>query len=119
MSIRVHVSVIHPELNRSVGRQWTLTLKEGSSIIDVIKAVDGEISRVTPIFPIKGYRSLLQMTFHPREERFYRQVAIQAYERPGVLLPVRQEPNMPLPNEVIVIVVPEGPCITEWEDVVA
>jgi len=57
------------------------------------------------------------MPYHPLEERFYRQVAVQAYERPGVFMPVRQNPKMPLPDGAIIILIPEGSCITEWEDI--
>ncbi len=117
MSIKVHLSVVQSELNQFAGRDWILTLREGSSIIDAIKAADELISRRTAVFPVKGFRSLLQMTYHPIEERFYRQVAVQAYERPGVLIPVRQNPKMPLPDGAFIILIPEGPCIAEWEDV--
>ena len=118
MSVRVKLTIHQTEINRLIGSELDLTLETGSCIVDVIKAVDEEISKKTAKFPVKGYRSLLHMTYHPTEERFYKQVAVQAYEKPGVFLPVRQNPKMPLPDEAMIILIPEGPCISEWEDVV-
>jgi len=118
MSIRVKLCIRQTEINRLIGSELDLTLKNGSCIIDVVRAVDEEISKKIARFPVKGYRSLLHMIYHPVEERFYKQVAVQAYEKPGVFIPVRQNPKMPLPNEAMIILIPEGPCISEWEDVV-
>jgi len=59
------------------------------------------------------------MTYHPVEERFYKEVAVQAYEQPRVFIPVRQNPGMTMRDVAIIILIPEGPCITEWEDVVS
>ena len=56
--------------------------------------------------------------YHPIENRFYKQVAIQGYIKPSSFLNVRESPQKPLPNGVTVILVPEGPCISEGEDVV-
>ena len=118
MSIRVKLSIHQTEINRLIGSELELTLKAGSCIVDAVKAVDEEISKRTITFPVKGYRSLLHMVYHPVEERFYKQVAVQAYEKPGVFIPVRQNPKMPLPDQAMIILIPEGPCISEWEDVV-
>jgi hypothetical protein len=66
-------------------------------------------------FPVKGFKSLLHMVYHPYEERFYRQVAIQAYAKSKPFLNIRESPRMPLPNEATIILVPEGGCTTDWE----
>ncbi len=118
MSIRVKLSIRQTEINRLIRSDLDLALTAGSCVVDLVKVADEELLKRSSTFPVKGYRSLLHMTYHPTEERFYKQVAIQAYEKPGVFLPVRQNPKMPLPDGAMVILIPEGPCISEWEDVV-
>jgi hypothetical protein len=88
-------------------------LESDACIVDVVKAVDREISKRTTAFPVRGHSSLLQMTFHPFEKRFYKQVAIQAYERPGVFLDVRENPSKSLPDGATVVLIPQGPCREE------
>ena len=117
-SIKVKLIVRQPELKRTLGEVFSLELAEGSSIIDAIKMVDDEIKRVTGVFPFKGYESLLHVVYHPVEERFYKQVAVQAYTKPGVYLNLRANPKLALPNNTTIILVPQGPCISEWEETV-
>lgn len=105
-------------LSRFIRGPLELSLEEGASVIDAIKLVDEEILRRAGKFPVKGYKSLLHMVYHPFENRFYKQVAIQGYASPGSFLNVRDDPRRPLPDGVTIILVPEGPCISEGEDVV-
>ncbi|MFH0897463.1 MAG: hypothetical protein V1850_05395, partial [Candidatus Bathyarchaeota archaeon] len=65
-----------------------------------------------------GYKSLLHMVCHPFENRFYKQVAIQGYTSPGSFFNVRENPKIPLPNGITIILAPQGPCISEAEDIV-
>ena len=58
------------------------------------------------------------MVYHPFENRFYKQVAIQGYSGPGYFLNIRENPKAPLLDGSTIILVPEGPCISETEDVV-
>jgi hypothetical protein len=114
--IKVKLVLQQPELKRMMGEAVSLELAEGSSIIDAIKKVDEEIKIKLGVFPIKKYKSLLHMVFHTFEERFYNQVAVQAYTKPGTYLNVRANPKLALPNNTTIILVPQGPCIYEWEE---
>ena len=69
-------------------------------------------------FPVIGYKSLVHMVYHPFQNRFYKQVAIQGYSGPGSFFNLREDPKRPLPNGVTIILIPNGPCISEAEDVV-
>ena len=117
---RINVTLIiqHPVLSRLFKGSSELNLDEGSSVIDAIKLVDQEILRKVERFPVKGYKSLLHMTYNPFTNSFYKQVAIQGYTMPGSFLNLRKDPKEPLPNGVTIVLVPEGPCISEWETVV-
>lgn len=95
-----------------------LSLDEGSSVIDAIKLVDQEILKEVSKFPVKDYKSLLHMTYNPFTNSFYKQVAIQGYTAPGSFLNLRKNPKEPLLNGVTIVLVPEGPCVSEWENAV-
>ncbi len=117
--VRVRLHIQQPQINQFLKDALDLTLSEGSTVVDMIKVADEFILKEAGGFPVKGFRSLLHMIYHPCEERFYKQVAIQAFTRPGTLLDVRGNPKMPLPDGVTVIIVPEGGCMAEWEEPVA
>ena len=116
--VRVTFLLQQSEVGRFIKGPLELSLKEGGSILDVLKLVDEEILKRAGKFPVKGYKSLVQMVYHPVQNRFYKQVAIQGYSGPGCFFKLRENPKMPLPNGVTIILVPEGPCISEAEDVV-
>jgi hypothetical protein len=65
---------------------------------------------------LKKYASLLQMVYHPKEDRFYKQVAIQAYAKSKEFLNIREKPKTPLPPETVVVLIPQGGCQTGWEE---
>ena len=115
-SIKVKLIIRQPELKCILGEVFSLELAEGSSIIEAIEMVDEEIKREAGVFPIKEYKSLLHMVYHPVEERFYKQVAVQAYTKSGVYLNLRANPKLALLNNTTIILVPQGPCISEWEE---
>ena len=81
------------EINRLIGSELDLTLKTRSSVLDAVKAVDKDLLRKTSTFPVEGSRSLLHMVYHPTEERFNKQTAVQLCENRGLLsargVPVR------------------------------
>jgi len=118
--VRISVTFLlqHPVLNHVFKGPLELSLDEGSSVIDAIKLVDQEILRKVEKFPLRDYKSLLRMTYNPFTNGFYKQVAIQGYTTPGSFLNLRKDPKEPLPNGVTIVLVPEGPCISEWETVV-
>mgnify|MGYP001072877931 CR=1 FL=1 len=117
---KVEVTFIlqQPALNQLIKEPLEFGLDEGASIVDAIKFVDERILERAGRFPLKGFKSLLHMTYNPLSNRFYRQVAIQGYARPGSFLNLRENPKEPLPSKVTIVLVPDGPCISEWEDVV-
>ncbi|MFQ6075028.1 MAG: hypothetical protein ACE5Z5_02675 [Candidatus Bathyarchaeia archaeon] len=116
--VKVTLVIQQPEINRFLKDELRLALDDGASVIDIIKAADEHIIKRLGRFPVKGYKSLLHMTYHPIEERFYRQTAVHAYTRPGAFLNVRENPKMPLPDDVKIIIVPEGGCMSDEEEVV-
>jgi hypothetical protein len=116
--IKVTLVLRQSDINRSIKGPFELPLEEGKSVIDVIKRVDVEILKKLTKFPVKGCKSLLHMVYHPFENRFYKQVAIQGYSRPGSFLNVRENLKKPLPDGITIILVPDGPCISEGEDII-
>jgi len=93
-----------------------LLLGDDASILDAIKAADEEIMKKYGNFPVKGFKSLFQMVYHLYEDRFYKQVAIQANVKSKLFLNIRENPKMPLPDDTIIILIPQGGCITDWEE---
>lgn len=116
--IRLTFVLHQTELSRFIKEPYELSLDEGGTVIDAIKLVDEEIIKRAGTFPVKGYKSLLHMVYHPFENRFYKQVGIQGYTGPGSFFNVRENPQSPLPNSITIIIVPQGHCISEGEDVV-
>jgi hypothetical protein len=109
------VIVRQREINKLFPRAFQLTLKDEASIIDVVKTVDEEIKRKVGVFPVGKYKSLLQMIYHPNENRFYKQVAIHAHAK-SKPINVRENPTAPLPDETTIIIIPENGCQTDWEE---
>ena len=103
------------EISKLFPEGLQLRLTEDACTIDAVKAFDEETNRRACKFPVKGFKSLLHMVYHPYEHRFYEQVAIQAHVRSKPFLNVRENPEMPLPDEVTIILIPEGGCTTDWE----
>ena len=110
--------VRQPEINRILHDELELLLEDKACVLDVIMAVDREIKRRCGKFPVKDFESLLHMTYHPREERFYKQVGIQAHTKSQSFIGVRENPKMTLPNNVTLVLIPEGGCVTGWEKIV-
>ncbi len=62
---KVTVIIRKREINKLFPPAFQLTIKDEASVIDVIKALDEEIKRKVGIFPIRRYKSLLQMIIVP------------------------------------------------------
>jgi hypothetical protein len=93
-----------------------LQLEDKASVVDIIKAADQAIKQKCNEFPVKGFKSLLHMVYHPYEDRFYSQVAIQAYTKSNLFLNVRENPRTSVPDETTIVLVPQGGCATDWEE---
>jgi len=113
---RVTLIVRQTEISRVFPSGFQLLLEDNSSILDAIKVADEEIKKKCGKFPVKGFKSLLQMVYHPYENRFYKQAAIQASIKSKPFLNIRENPKMPLPNEATIILIPQGGCQTDWEE---
>ena len=113
---KVLLVVRQTEISRIFPDGFHVSLEDNDSVLDAIKVADREIRRKVAKFPVEKCKSLLHMVFHPYEERFYKQVAIQAYTKSNPFISLRENPKMPLPNEVTVILVPQGGCTTDWEE---
>lgn len=108
--IKITFVIQQTDIRRIIREPLELRLDEDKSIIDAIRLVDEEILKRAGKFPIKGYKSLLHMVYHPFENRFYKQVAIQGYLGPGSFLNIREKPKAPLLDDLTVILAPEGPA---------
>ena len=58
------------------------------------------------------------MVYNPLTNRFYKQAAILAYKETKEMLNVRDKPEQELPEGAIVILIPAGGCISEWEEAI-
>lgn len=67
-----------------------LYFDDDASILDVINAVDQTIREKCGEFPVKGFKCLMEMVYHPVEGRFYNQVAVQAYVKSGIFLSIEK-----------------------------
>jgi len=113
---RVTLIVRQTEVSRVFPSGFQLLLEDNASAIDAIRAGDEEIKKKCGNFPVKGFKSLFQMVYHPYEDRFYKQVAIQAHAKSKPFLNIRENAKMPLPNETTIILIPQGGCQTDWEE---
>jgi hypothetical protein len=114
---RIKLFIHEPSINKVIGRELNLFLKDKASPVDAINEVD-KIINSKGSFPITDYGSLLHMVYNPVENRFYKQVAITAYEQSGKTLNVRDNPKKPLPEEIALTLIPAGGCISEWEETI-
>ena len=106
------------EIRRIIREPLELNLDEDGTVVDAIRLVDEEILKRAGMFPVKGYKSLLHMVYHPFENRFYKQVAIQGYSGPGAFVNIRDNPKTQLQDGWTILLVPDGPCISDGEPVV-
>jgi hypothetical protein len=114
---RIRLIIHEPLINKIIGSELNLLLIDKANLIDAISEVDKMISDKGK-FPVPDYQSLLHMIYNPIQKRFYKQTAVTAYDKSGQLLNVRDDPKKKLPQEVTVIVIPAGGCISEWEEAI-
>jgi len=114
---RVTFVIRDPDINKVLGNQVELLLDDEANIIDAIKKVDELILRKTNNFPVKGCKSLLHLTFHPTEHRFYTHAALTAYSQTEKFIDVKANVDFRLPNGVIVVLALTI-CSGEWEQIV-
>jgi hypothetical protein len=112
----VTLIVRQTQINRIFPNGFHLLLEDDCTVLDAIRAVDEEIRDKVEKFPVERCKNLLHMVFHSRENRFYKQVAVQAYATSDPFINLRENPSMPLPNDVTIVLVPEGGCTTDWEE---
>ena len=113
---KVKLVIRQYSINKIAGGTFELRLHEKANVIDAINEVDkmiGDKGR----FLVKEYHSLLHMVYNPVKNRFYKQTAITAYTGPRKFLNVNENPERVLPDETVIILIPEGGCITATEDV--
>jgi len=114
---RIKIIIHEPLINKLIGSELNLHLNDKANVIDAISEVDMMICSKGR-FPVPNYQSLLHMIYNPVQNRFYKQAAITAYEESGQLLDVRDDPKKKLPDDITVIVIPAGGCISEWEEAI-
>jgi len=114
---RIKLFIHEPSINKVIGRELDLLLDDKASLVDAIREVD-KIINSKGSFPVPNYRSLLHIIYNPVQNRFYKQVAITAYNQSGQMLSVRDDPKKELPEGTTVTLIPVGGCITEWEEAI-
>jgi len=102
------------QINRIFPNGFHLLLEDDSSVLDAIRVADEETKNHVGTFPVEKCKSLLHMVYHSCEDRFYKQVAVQAYTASNPFINLREKPRMQLPNQVTIILVPECGCTTDW-----
>ena len=113
---RTKLIIRDPDINKILGNELELWLDEKANIIDVLKKVDAMILERGE-FPVKGCKSLLHMTFHPIEHRFYRHVGLSAHSNTESFLDVRGNPSLKLPDNTV-IVLTLTLCQGDWEQII-
>jgi len=113
---KVVLIVRQTEIGRIFPNGFQLLLQDDASTLDAINTADEEIKRKCGNFPAKKFKSLLQMVYHPHEDRFYKQVGIQAHTDSEPFLNIRENPRMRLPDNTTIILIPQGGCTTDWEE---
>ncbi len=114
---RIKLFLHEPTINKILGRELSIALEDNASLVDAIREVDKMINRKGG-FPVSEYRSLLHMVYNPVENRFYKQVAVIAYDESGQSLNIREDPKKQLPAGITVTLIPAGGCISEWEEAI-
>jgi hypothetical protein len=114
---RIKLFIHEPSINKVVGRELDLLLNDGTSIVVAISEVE-KIIKSKGSFPVPDYRSPLLMIYNPVENRFYKQVAITAYNQSGQMLNMRDDPKKELLKGATVTLIPAGGCITDWEETI-
>ena len=112
----VNLIVRQTEISKAFPSGLHLEVDDCASVLDVIRVADVEIKERCGKFPVREFTSLFQMVYHLHEERFYRQVAVQAHARQNQFLNIRENPRMSLPDEATIILIPEGGCSSDWEE---
>jgi len=113
---RITLTVRQADANKFFPDGLQFGLEDNASALDAVKAFDEKLRKRCGQFPVKGFESLLQMVYHPHEDRFYKQVAIQAFTASGQFLNIRENARTSLPNDTTIILVPQGGCTTDYEE---
>ncbi len=111
---RVKLVIHEPSVNKIVGGGLILQLDDEASFVAVINELDRLIDKKEG-FPLSEYQSLLHMIYDPVRNRFFNQVAVTAYTKSGNMVNLRDDPRQNLPDDVTVVLIPSGGCISEWE----
>jgi hypothetical protein len=114
---RIKLIIHEPLINKVIGSELNLHLNDKANLIDAISEVDKIIGNKGK-FSVPNYQSLLHMIYNPVQNSFYKQAAVSAYDEFGQMLNVRDDPKKALPEGIIVIVIPAGGCISEWEEAI-
>ncbi len=113
---KISLKIQDPSINKIAGNEFEVVIHEKGNIIDAIHEVD-KIIRSKGRFPSKHYFSILHCVYNPIEDRFYEQTGINGYTAKREFLDIRNNPELELPDGAIIILLPEGGCITAREEV--
>ena len=112
---RVIISINEGLITKMLGSWLELAIEDEANILDVIIKVD-EIITSKGGFPLSEYKGLLHMLYNPITDRFYKQVGVHTYTKPGKFYNVRENVRQVLPDGAILVLIPNAGCIGEWEE---
>ena len=115
---KITVEIQESGINEKIGKKITLFLYEKANFIDVIKKIDKIILRRGK-FPSDYYGCLLHWIYNPIENRFYEQSGIHVSSPSQPFINVRNDPQMKLPYDTTIILLPTGPCASSPDKVLS
>ena len=78
-ALRISAIVRQAQKKGILPNGFHLLLEDNYSVLDTIRVADEEIKNKVEKFPVEKCKSLFPMVYQSREDRFYKQVAVQAY----------------------------------------
>jgi hypothetical protein len=91
------------------GKEIGLDSSNEKNIISLLMQIDPEENDQT--------YGLLHAIFNPKENRFYRQIGINAYTEKGDFINIREDPLQILPENSRIYILTKGPCISDFDQI--
>lgn len=99
--------------HRSLHTDLSLELEDSATMMDALKKADCMLQNDVKAGICPG---LLYLVWHPKENRFYKQVAITGSCPGQQFIDIRETMNEPLPDKTQVIIIPDDGCATDFEE---
>ncbi len=113
--LRIMFFVRDSVIAKILGAGVEMVMDDDATVLDVIAKAD-EMMKKKGGFPLKEYKSLLHMVYNPEADRFYSQVGVHAYVKPGEFYNIKDNVRQELLNGMIITIIPSAGCITAFEE---